>query len=1047
VRRTIAACCGLLALVSSLTGVRAGEPGRSFDIPGTMAAAALKQFSFQSGQQVLYSSDDVAGVATNPVRGNFTVQGALDRMLAGTPLVATHDATSGAVAVGRREGPPRTTAIRRARDGVPPPLLPLADGPVELSPFLVQSIRDKGYVAADTLVGSRLSTPLVDTPAAIDVMTAEFLDDMGAITLEEALGYSVNADNDRGIDSGDNEQFEFASGRINVRGLRATRTRNFIPIPYSADMYNIDRVEEQRGPNSILFGIGSPAGVINVNTKRALLGHSSRQVQAVVSSAGGYRGTMDLNLPLHPRLAVRLNAVYSDLNDRMAHFTYRETRATTLAASWKPAEKVRFRGEVEMGRIESVESRNYTLADRVSRWLEAPVPRYTFSNWQEPGVALRDYGISSLGTANRLTYVDNTRTLVDFRNLHTTSGNGVALFEENFPELWNRRVNEGGPGQLRDNRFFSAGGALEVELTRKTHVEFAVNHSRTDTTAYMFNETGLRGSPNQFLSDNITPNVGAGRLYLEGQWRRWRKSDEYSSYRSTLSQELDLGKPGRYRIALMYEMDDQFYSNVQQREVWIGAGGMGLFHSSPTHSSNAAYRRLYILQEGNWADYHVSSPAFGLIDGMQLDTGQTASSAWRNANAGQTNENRYTTLLGALQSRHFADRLVVGIGYRYDRLKQRQFAVRDENSAFFLNQFNEQVTNPDRWSDIFYTGKTRTLGAVFHVNPNLRLMYNRSDNFGVPSSSRNRYPDNGPADNTLGEGYDIGVGFRFWSNRVSGRIARFATDSKNIYRAGYNLTNINGNLLNALVAHQAITGISQAQADRMYIGGTGGTVDQHVEGYEFSLVVNLTQNWRLRASYSYTDGYQTNSYPDQREYLEGDPNRRLGGFGGLTFFDRPEWAHLPLVGETSGNTIGAYLQEFKEAMAEEFAVDGVALARNLPHKASAFTSYRFAEGRLKGFRIMLGVRYQSAAQLGIGYDALGAPFALTGSESWIASGGVGYDVRAPWKLGRMRLQLNVDNLFDFSDYIVTARKPGDGSITRVTYERPRTSRLTASLSF
>jgi iron complex outermembrane recepter protein len=927
------------------------------------------------------------------------------------------------------------------------PAPPAPDETIELSPFVVQSSRDTGYVATDTVAGSRLNTPLVDTSAAIDVMTLEFLEDIAATTVEEAMEYAINADNDMNIDGGDNAQFEFAAGRINVRGLQATRTRNFFPIPYSADVYNLDRVEEQRGPNSILFGIGSPAGVINVNTKRAVLGHAIRRGTVMFNSEGGYRGAFDFNVPAGRSLAVRLNAVYSDMDDALKHFAYRETKAGALAATWKVSDRIQFRGEMEWTRENSVIAKQRSNPDRVSRWLEAPVARYTFANWQQPGVTIAQYGIASLGTSQRVTYVDNNDTLMNFRNLHTTAGNGIMMFEENQPGLWDRSVNDGGPGQLRDNRSFAGGAAMDVRLGARTFLELAANHSKTRTIANMFSDTGLRGSPNLRLSDNVTPNPYAGMLYLEGDWRRWRKIDEYTSYRATLSHELDFDKFGNYRVALMHEIDDQYYFNRQQREVWTDANGMGLFNSNPTNTNNVVHRRHYITREGNWADYHVSSPAFGLINGMQVDTGQIAYSTWRNANAGQTYDNRYTTLLAALQARYLGNRLVVGAGLRHDKLRQRQYAVRDENNQFYLNEFNEQVANMDRWSDNDYSGNTKTLGAVFHVTPNVRLMYNHSNNFGVPSSARNRYPDNGPADNTEGEGYDFGVGFRLWNNKVSGRITRFVTDSKNIYRSGYNLTNINNNLLNAVVSNQAVTGVTQAQADAMYISGTGGIVDQHVEGYEFSVTANLTSNWRLRAGYSYTDGYQTNSYPDQREYLEGDPNGRLGGFGGLTFFENPAWANLPLAGATSGNTIGTYIRDFKEDMAEEFAVDGVALARNRPHKASLFTNYSFSEGVLKGLLVGGGARYQSAAQLGIGFDANGTPFALKGNEYWTGTAMLGYTFRQLGRLKRVRVQLNVDNLFDFSDYIITARNPSTMAITKINYLAPRSAKLSASFSF
>ena len=54
---------------------------------------------------------------------------------------------------------------------------------IELSPFTVTSEKDTGYVATNTLAGSRLNSSLKETPGALDVLTKDFLDDIGATTL------------------------------------------------------------------------------------------------------------------------------------------------------------------------------------------------------------------------------------------------------------------------------------------------------------------------------------------------------------------------------------------------------------------------------------------------------------------------------------------------------------------------------------------------------------------------------------------------------------------------------------------------------------------------------------------------------------------------------------------------------------------------------------------------------------------------------------------------------------------------------------------------
>jgi hypothetical protein len=52
-----------------------------------------------------------------------------------------------------------------------------------------------------------------------------------------------------------------------------------------------------------------------------------------------------------------------------------------------------------------------------------------------------------------------------------------------------------------------------------------------------------------------------------------------------------------------------------------------------------------------------------------------------------------------------------------------------------------------------------------------------------------------------------------------------------------------------------------------------------------------------------------------------------------------------------------------------------------------------------------------------------------------------------WKLETVRVQLNVDNLFDFSDYIITGRDATTQAITKVMYLTPRAAKLSVSFSF
>lgn len=109
-------------MVACATVTWAAETGeRSFDLPEEAAERSLRKFATQSGQEVLFTTDTVAAVKTNSVRGQFAPREAIGRMLAGTVLGARQDEATGAWRV-RRE------AAQRVEVAPAPP--PRAGGPL-----------------------------------------------------------------------------------------------------------------------------------------------------------------------------------------------------------------------------------------------------------------------------------------------------------------------------------------------------------------------------------------------------------------------------------------------------------------------------------------------------------------------------------------------------------------------------------------------------------------------------------------------------------------------------------------------------------------------------------------------------------------------------------------------------------------------------------------------------------------------------------------------------------------------------------------------------
>src|SRR5690606_25464510 len=104
----------------------------------------------------MFPVDTVQGIQTNAVRGTLTIRQALDRMLAGTPLVVVEDRATGALTVARRNNAPapedRMAAVQPATSQGEGRTRPGATGgmdTVQLPQFHVSSCRPDAFVGTE----------------------------------------------------------------------------------------------------------------------------------------------------------------------------------------------------------------------------------------------------------------------------------------------------------------------------------------------------------------------------------------------------------------------------------------------------------------------------------------------------------------------------------------------------------------------------------------------------------------------------------------------------------------------------------------------------------------------------------------------------------------------------------------------------------------------------------------------------------------------------------------------------------------------------------
>jgi len=219
--------------------------------------------------------------------------------------------------------------------------LPTKEDPVILSPFSVSSDKDRGYVATSTLAGTRIKTDLRDLGSSISVVTKEFLDDTGATNLAELMAYTVGTEvaGTQGNFSGavlgevggrpdtDAARRDPQEG-ARVRGLLAPNfTRNYFSTSIPGEAYNTGGFTFSRGANSVLFGLGSAAGVIDQGLRGAQIGKNAGDLQFRYGSHASNRTTLGYNWTLIPgRLALRLDTLYKTDNYQQEPAFDREKR-------------------------------------------------------------------------------------------------------------------------------------------------------------------------------------------------------------------------------------------------------------------------------------------------------------------------------------------------------------------------------------------------------------------------------------------------------------------------------------------------------------------------------------------------------------------------------------------------------------------------------------------------------------------------------------------------------------------------------------------------
>jgi outer membrane receptor for ferric coprogen and ferric-rhodotorulic acid len=823
----------------------------------------------------------------------------------------------------------------------------------ELPPFEVNTARDRGYTATSSLAGGRLSSDLRDTAAAVSVMTADFLADIGATSFLEAAKWAPNAVPVEEV-SGGNLYNDYS---VQFRSLGSGfQSRNYFRWYINSDAYNTARIEFARGPNSLVFGDAGVGGVANVSSIQAQ-GSNRTALQVQYNSFGGYRAAADVDVKVTDALAVRVAGVYQRFDD-WRHIGRNDRDGIFLTATYTVTPRTRIRAEVEWGELNRLIS--FGVLENYSGW----DGQMTINGPIVPGTSL---GVLSRINADRLVYdasladkgvqnwVGLGATFGTLRMLTTGPQDGLA------PTLVlpSYKVTYQAPNAGVRNPYHTASLFVQHQFGSDWYIELAANYQEQerDVTRWFFD--ALQVEVNSVLPDG-SPNPRFGELFGDARYWRNPQRNEVADARVSLAHVRQIGSSEqRFLVAAGYR--DDYFQNDNFELVRTNGS-----NRSVTVAANRIFARRYASQ---LALPVLTPPASDPVSGIQSRYARISASF---------SEKPIVYAQGVLLSKWLENqRLHTLVGVRHDwykeRINERASDVRDPVSQEFLEFGRKVQTNSQQVTSFSFS-------TVYHLTPALSLFAGYAESFDPGSTAIGITGMSLPP--LVSNGLEGGLKISLLDGRLTGSITWYENEQENARISGEA-----GNI-------DAIWGFLQQPARQV---GTYSDRESYTgSGLEFDFTAMLTANWRLMFNLALPDTEVSAGLMDTQAYYAANAE-----------FWKSEIVRLKAAGETLlADAIENRVLGIESRLGSFTA--GRRLNNTFRYTANLFSRYFFTDGPLAGFSVGGGVNMRGDRLVG---NRPGDAYDYVYAKDYMLFTLVaGYE--RDWGRSRVSLQLNVSNLFD-----------------------------------
>ena len=217
----------------------------------------------------------------------------------------------------------------------------------------------------------------------------------------------------------------------------------------TGDTANIERIEVLKGPSSVLYGQGSPGGIINLVTKQPL-SEPFYAVEGEIGNYNFYRGTLDLSGPLdeNKNLLYRLN-VAAETSESFIDFYDRDRYLVNPVLAWNISDDTKLTLEFEYRSVRSLNDAGLpargTMLDNPNG--DLPLSRYA----GEPDIDIQDTDIYRIGYNFEHQFSENW----SIRNAFDT-----VLSRSNSLRLTNSRLEP--DGRTLSRTYFDNGDGFDV---------------------------------------------------------------------------------------------------------------------------------------------------------------------------------------------------------------------------------------------------------------------------------------------------------------------------------------------------------------------------------------------------------------------------------------------------------------------------------------------------------------------------------------------------------------------------------------------------------